>query len=197
MTRASKRQKKYDAGMPEWTPFERAVAQEPDDAMIRQMVDTFGGDMEKMREVSRQIVNDGQIFLNSRYQVQVKVVPKSDDTDGLPDMVHLSIKRRDKQPMGRERWRDFQRIKNELVGRECEAVELYPAESRILDTANQYHLWCIADDAWRFPFGFDMGRPVRIPPNAGPAQQLPFGEGDIHEGDDEPVTFEVVDHRKK
>jgi hypothetical protein len=34
-------------------------------------------------------------------------------------------------------WRDLQRIKNQLVGPECEAVELYPAESRKVDTANQ------------------------------------------------------------
>jgi hypothetical protein len=35
-------------------------------------------------------------------------------------------------------WRELQRIKNEIVGDEIEAVELYPAESRLLDTANWY-----------------------------------------------------------
>jgi multidrug resistance efflux pump len=47
-----------------------------------------------------------------------------------------------------------QQIKNELVGEECEGIELYPAESRKVDTSNKYHMWCIADPAFRFPVGF-------------------------------------------
>lgn len=39
-------------------------------------------------------------------------------------------------------WRDFQAIKNQLVGPECEAFELYPAESRLVDPSNYYALWC-------------------------------------------------------
>lgn len=51
----------------------------------------------------------------------------------------------------RHDWRDFQRIKNELVAPEAEAVELFPAESRLVDTANHYHLWVFPE--YRFPFG--------------------------------------------
>jgi hypothetical protein len=32
-------------------------------------------------------------------------------------------------------------------------VELYPAESRLMDTSNKYHLWAITDPTFRFPFG--------------------------------------------
>lgn len=42
---------------------------------------------------------------------------------------------------------------NELVGEEVEAVELYPAESRLVDGSNQFHLWCVI--GFRFPFGFE------------------------------------------
>jgi hypothetical protein len=42
----------------------------------------------------------------------------------------------------RHDWRDFQAIKNQLAGGECEAFELYPAESRLLDPSNYYTLWC-------------------------------------------------------
>lgn len=42
----------------------------------------------------------------------------------------------------RHDWRDFQAIKNQLAGIECEAFELYPAESRLLDPSNYYALWC-------------------------------------------------------
>lgn len=68
-------------------------------------------------------------------------------------LVHLSIKRIDQAPV--HDWRDLQRIKDELIGPECEAVELYPANSRLLvDTSNQFHLWCSRDASFRFPFGF-------------------------------------------
>jgi len=66
--------------------------------------------------------------------------------------VVLSIKRNDREPCND--WRDFQAIKNQLVGPECEAVQLYPAESRLVDSSNQYWLWCVSDPAYRFPFGF-------------------------------------------
>lgn len=42
----------------------------------------------------------------------------------------------------RHDWRDFQAIKNQLAYPECEAFELYPAESRLLDPSNYYTLWC-------------------------------------------------------
>lgn len=50
--------------------------------------------------------------------------------------------------------RELPAIKNELVGPENEGVELYPAESRLMDSANQYHLWVLTDPEKRFPFGF-------------------------------------------
>jgi len=42
----------------------------------------------------------------------------------------------------RHDWRDFQRIKNDLVGSDWEAVELYPDEQRLMDPSNYYMLWC-------------------------------------------------------
>ena len=42
----------------------------------------------------------------------------------------------------RHDWRDFQAIKNQVAGPECEAFELYPAESRLLDPSNYFSLWC-------------------------------------------------------
>lgn len=87
-------------------------------------------------------------FRNSRYHVALW-------SDGAPDhpmgeWVHLSIK--DHGRSARHDWRDFQRIKNELVGPEFEAIEIYPAESRLVDTANQYHLYVFK--TWRPPQGF-------------------------------------------
>ena len=67
-------------------------------------------------------------------------------------LIHLSVKRFDQEPI--HSWRDLQAIKNALVGDEREAAEIYPAESRLVDTANIYHLWALPEGE-RFPFGFD------------------------------------------
>jgi hypothetical protein len=82
---------------------------------------------------------------NDTYQVSLR-----QPEDG---MVHLSIKRNDRAPI--HNWRDLQEIKNQLIGPEHEAVEIYPAESRRVDTANQYHLWVFTDPKYRIPFGFE------------------------------------------
>jgi hypothetical protein len=87
------------------------------------------------------------IFRNSRYQVSIWI-EQAPEPFGV--YAHLSIKDHDKS--ARHDWRDLQRIKNELMGAECDAVEVYPAESKLVDSANQYHLFVFRD--YRLPFGF-------------------------------------------
>lgn len=124
--------------MIEWTPFERA--------------DTFRTDpviavLAKAHGLEEEIK---EIYVNNLYQVSVLRNLRW-GADG-PKLIRLSIKRRDKKAL--HDWRDLQRIKNELVGEENEAIELYPAESRLVDTANQYWLWVLENSKERFPFGF-------------------------------------------
>lgn len=123
--------------MKPWTPFERAKP------IVPQWVRDHAPDLIAW-------VNAQEVWKNSRYTVDVRRsllhLPTGDAT-----LVHLSIKANDKTAV--HDWRDFQRIKNELVGREQEAIELYPAESRLVDTSNQYHLWCVIGS--RVPFGFE------------------------------------------
>lgn len=64
----------------------------------------------------------------------------------------LSIKRNDQRAV--LDWRHLQQIKTELVGAENEAVQLFPAESRVMDTANQFHLFVFADP---WPVGIPIG----------------------------------------
>jgi hypothetical protein len=111
---------------------------------------------------------------NNLYTVCIRVCT----VDGLvingrevKEMVHLSIKRNDRQPVSD--WRDKLRIKNELCGPESEAVELYPSMSRVVDGANQFHLWVIGSSLGptnaylkdlagvTFPFGYHEGHQVR------------------------------------
>jgi hypothetical protein len=87
----------------------------------------------------------GRLMQNSRYQVILREYPAGP----FGPYVHLTIRNRDGST--RHDWRDFQRIKNELVGEEAEGVELYPAESRLVDTIHHYHLWVFPEH--RFPFG--------------------------------------------
>lgn len=101
---------------------------------------------------------------NDKYQVAVF-------DDG--ETIHLSIKRNDRAPI--HDWRDLQEIKNQLVGPEHEAIELYPAESRRIDTANQYHLWVLKDPNQRFPVGFNNGRHCTTEP-LGKSVNRPFEE---------------------
>jgi len=105
-----------------------------------------------------------QVYMNNKYQVAVRAM---ETPSGL--MVHLSIKRRDKLPI--HDWRDIQRIKNELVGPEAEGMELYPAESRLCDSANQFHCWVFPEAV--FPFGFHEGRLVTEAESGG-SKQRPF-----------------------
>lgn len=105
----------------------------------------------------------GTAFENDVYRVLRHEIPGG--------MVHLTINRLDKSAV--HDWRDYQEIKNQLVGPECEAIELYPAESRLVDNANQFHLWCWLDPTFRVPVGY-RDRAVSCI-STGTTQQRPFG----------------------
>jgi hypothetical protein len=51
----------------------------------------------------------------------------------------LAIKRADGKLF--RSWRILQDIKNQTVGADRSAIEIYPPESEVTDTANIYHLW--------------------------------------------------------
>jgi hypothetical protein len=115
-------------------------------------------------------LRDDAVFMNDVYQVNVRRV----EVPGWGECMHLSIKRLDRQPV--TDWRDKQWIKNQSAGPEAEAVELYPAESRLVDTANQFHLFCIPP-GHRFPFGFESRMvsqaEIEMAPGKSPVQR-PF-----------------------
>ena len=87
----------------------------------------------------------GAHYVNDLYRVQVVTCD--------PNHLWLRIRSRDGGRLLRD-WRHFQEIKNQLVGEECEGVELYPAESRKVDVGNEYHIFCVRRSGWRFPFGW-------------------------------------------
>lgn len=64
--------------------------------------------------------------------------------------VHLAVRAKH---LGREPpWADMQRIKNELVGEERLAVQIYPRDSRRMTSEGMYHLW-VLPPGWDMPIG--------------------------------------------
>jgi hypothetical protein len=86
----------------------------------------------------------GQMWRNDKYTV---IATAREDGS----VQELSIRRNDRRAV--HDWRDFQRIKNEVAGAEVEGAELYPAMSRLMDSANQYYLYCLPPGE-RFPMGY-------------------------------------------
>jgi hypothetical protein len=131
-------------------------------------------------EAKRIVTSQREVKQWKNDMYQVGVFRDNENTknswDGWPEMVHLSIKRNDREPL--HDWRDLWAIKNCLIGEENEALELYPAESRLVDGANQYHLWVFVDSDVRLPFGMTekkifstVGKGFEL------AKQRPFPEG--------------------
>lgn len=59
--------------------------------------------------------------------------------------LHLSFHRRDRAAI--RDWRHFQAIKNEVAGPERLAIEIFPPESMLVDSSNEYHLWVLPEGA--------------------------------------------------
>ncbi len=85
------------------------------------------------------------VWVNNLYQVNVEFMPNS--------QAHVIIRRLDRQPI--HNWTHFQEIKNQVLGKECEAVEIYPKESKLVDAKHHYHLWGFRTPDGTFGLGFD------------------------------------------
>lgn len=95
-------------------------------------------------------LNNQAVWANNLYQVNVEFMPG--------ERAHLIIRRLDKQAI--HSWQHFHEIKNQLLGPECEAVEIYPKESQLVDEKNHYHLWGFRSPESSFGIGFRVGRKV-------------------------------------
>jgi hypothetical protein len=100
--------------------------------------------MKPFIENAHRLKTGDRLFYNGKYHATLR-------QNG--DLITLSIRRDDRRPI--IDWRDVQWIKNQLLGPEVEAVQLFPAESRLVDTSNQYYLFANAEPGYRFPFGFE------------------------------------------
>lgn len=129
-----------------WKPLQRADYGHWRPAVIDRTMQEYNVNRDGALKLLRRDDDSTTYWINDIYQVAMKELGDN--------AVHLNIRLRTGGPILRD-WRHFQLIKNQLIGEECEAVELYPAESRLVDTSNKFHLWGLRDPTYRFPFGFD------------------------------------------
>lgn len=132
-------------------PFQRGkLTFKPAKEQIAEYMHQHGLNREHAKRFYNEMKND-EIWINDLYQVNIHRNSPNHHLGAEHVIDHLSIKRRDKAPI--HDWRDLQTIKNLLCGPERECIEVYPAESRLVDTANQYHLWLLPE-GMQAPFGW-------------------------------------------
>lgn len=100
------------------------------------------------------------VWQSEKYVVHV-CPPPSDLPDNETPWTHLSIRNLDRT--SKHDWREFQDIKNQLLGEDVEGIELYPSNDRLLDQCNQFHLWCLPSGD-KIPCGRTVGRLVEQGP---------------------------------
>jgi len=162
----------HEASPPPMGPFQRAHL--PEGALDPVALAARFGITVEAAQVQAEKLACQAVYMNERYQVNVHRLPASFGPD-TSDMFWLSIKRRDREPI--HDWRDLQAIKNAIVGEEHEGFEVYPAESRLVDTANQFHLWVFADPKVRLPVGFRTREVMDAPAAAAQgAKQRPLAD---------------------
>jgi hypothetical protein len=110
-----------------------------------------------------------ELWKSDRYECTVRTF-----RIGEVSVRHLSVNREDRRPV--RNWRHLQQIKNEVCGELWTGAEFFPPEDRLIDSANQYHLFC-------FPPEVDFG-----PVLGGP------GEGAVTD-DDAVVAWNSAPHK--
>jgi hypothetical protein len=144
-------------------PLNLAVLDLPSRAkFIKNSISNYGCTKKQAISAYRKIKQD-KVYRNDVYQVNLH-----EETCPIGPVTHLSIKRIDREPV--TDWRDKQEIKNQLCGPEREGIEIYPAESRLVDGANQYHLWVLPEGN-HIPIGFFDGRAVSNGTDGGEKQR--------------------------
>jgi hypothetical protein len=140
-----------------WEPLIKSNYATLNPKVLEAGVKQYGKSAEEVRAIIE--AESPEHWINRLYQVQVHR-----RNDG--SVMHLNIRRRDGSMDTRD-WRHFQEIKNQLAGPETEAFEIYPAESRKVDTSNKFHLWVLKPGE-RIPVGWEE-RDVQYEENRGAA----------------------------
>ena len=137
--------KKYGA---KWTPFvqvssDRTAVVGNLDAVAKQ----FGVPLDVVREVAAETFSNAKLYLNSIFEVEIK--PATQPNGWL----HLAVRRRN--GVAGVTWAENQHIKDELVGPDCEGIELLPAAARLRNARQDFpSIGVCPNPAERLAFGF-------------------------------------------
>ncbi len=119
-----------------------------------------------------------ETWSNDRYYATVRRYSRKPFPLGSNAFVVIGISRCDETCV--RDWRDLQYAKNDIVGAEWEAVELFPAESRKVDPSNRFYLSCFPPGTF-MRVGLDMmGERRVIGPQDAKAPQRAFYAGTPH-----------------
>lgn len=141
--------------MGKWQPMQPAVSQPIHPTRRRELArwaEAQGFSKEAIADHIEQ-AQSAETWMNNVYVATVHPVELA--ANGWPQMKQLSIRRIDRKVI--HDWRHLQQVKNDIFGPDCEAVELYPSDDRVVDTANSYHLWVLIEPGAKFPFGWGAG----------------------------------------
>lgn len=118
-------------------------------------LEAAGASQEETQEAWR-IFAASDLYETAEYLVQL-IKAGHDHLSGALSTFTLVISRKDETPVSD--WRDVQEIKNRMVGRDVDAVEIFPAASRGYDYRNRTVLFCYVGGSEpgntppRLPFG--------------------------------------------
>ena len=86
-------------------------------------------------QMKQKAPGDNSRWVNDTYVVDVGSARLFDKA-----ALWLMIARHDRGKILRD-WQHFQNIKNDIAGPDCEAIEIYPRQSGVVDKGNEYHLF--------------------------------------------------------
>ena len=106
----------------------------------------------------QKLMPNEEYWQNDKYMVCVRRGLKMGNETEYK-ITHLSIRHQDRNKYLID-WRDFQQIKNQLVGHKKWGFEIYPSEDHLVDGSNQFHIWVFESADIQPPFGFFDGRMI-------------------------------------
>ena len=149
-----------------WHPLERNPQWWVDQQAERVFADIQKRYPDIPKEAIEEQISD-ETWGSDTYTVNVHY--QGGDRDGFVELAIHNHNRTTHVP-----WRHMQQIKNEILGEEREGVQIFPAESRLIDTANEY--WIYVYPTGKSPMfnrktklGMNYGRQVSD-------EQSPFGK---------------------
>lgn len=153
-------------------PFRSVRAQPWADETIAEFARHHGTSEDEMRQQFEQ--DSRASYFQNGGEPEDYFVSVNDEAPGVMGPVFwLSIRRVDRAAV--RDWRHFQEIKNMIFGPRFEAVELYPSSERLVDAANQYHLWVLRESGKQFGIGFQH-REIDYRTGVGSSRQRAFRE---------------------